>query len=1723
MSMEWDEILSDNGIMMAEGEAAKAIALGVSEKTALSGGTTSVDVSGMCSSLFSNIDWGFCDAVDQVISIIAPRFVDGNNAVYSSDIGELISVAGFTAAVYGATNGEVRLRGGGMLFDSKWIEQRKGVLNLFVNAATPVIDAVFTQTSLNPNTWTVTGGTVSGATTTLPYSVNAIGSTATPTSYYRGTATYSTNITLDASKRYYLYLEPVYQRADVMLNGHTVTTMEVYGATAAQHVFTEERPGLPVVIDLTSVPFANGGNTLSLTIDNTSTYYYFPFNGLLNIYNMLGGVTLCEAGKLCFDPVTFGTRRCHLRPTSTGVSVSVAVKNNSNQSGIAGDGGGNIIADVYLEGSTTSLYNQIVPISVDPGTTETYTFPLPIGHDERSLVWGIGHGNRFKVVLKLDSDTSSGYEDAIEEYFGYRTFSAAKHDSTDGGCGLTLNGSTMSLYGVGYHHWDRVPTTDEMDADWEIISELRPKMIRFAYFPAMHYLLDKCDQAGIVAMIEIPWMHDFHNGEWDEGNSEAYRNAWRQRMQHAVAANAAAMANEFYNHPSVLFYCLGTGFGVNSYHEWMPTQMHAFVKDELIPAIQAVDASRLLCIEMADTTSSSGVPVSWTDIGDIILERLNSGWGSGVIGDAVSEANTWNGRNSTVPMAILDWSYGANPEEHVEWSSASTKPSNTGINHAVAYPEEYQAYCVEQYAGSALALKWPVFNLYGAVFDYAASNVSAAGGKSGVMQTGLVTRDRSVIKDAYYYLKAMWNSTPMVYVTQKRNMNKTESPVTLRIYTNCNYVKVYSSSLTLLDTIQRSSGSYVVTKSVELEEGNNVFYVTGHDTSSGESTCSDSVTINYEDMSGTAHILIYSDSAIVNSGTVNYAVTGATATPNPTVTWSSETPAIATINSGGTVTVLSDGTASIAAEAVVDGNTISKVKSIPCYVRGATDSLYYKVQQYTSDIDTGGEEGMTYRGLTVYTNTDGSVTLDGTLETGPRDYFYLWPAHLNGQKIEPTTRCMFPIWNIPGDQLITAEIAGGTITGTPWGDPITIIPVNQSYTDLSQAQLKPLNEVNGNGDVKAKLITDSVLGFASWKLAHTYPVGTVFDNVVLKLQSYKQANEFYNGGLFESHFPPANTLVIHKQKAGQGDHLVNMLCRNADGSFSETIANPNAGQGVPNARLTDGFEISNYDVPMTGSTIATAGTVLKFTAVMKNWPGNYAAKAEDSEWSFRLWYADGSEAARLTYAYGNDGSGVDFTGGTASTTFVAEKTVDCASWYFHMISFGNTLNLTATVTFCLKLEEIDPANIPPSTINVYSGGILVNSGYLLAVCDPVSANQSVTWSSSNTSVATIDSSTGLVTVVSDGQCTFTATSAVDGTKTGSATVSCHRADTSNLVKNIFSLRDAKTSQTYNGVTLTNNFDGTYVLGGTVTATSTTFKAAPLSDSTNQVLAHFPSAGIDGDLLIWAEYVSGTISEETTSTSGGELCFNAYDLSNTKIDAAFLPYRVHLTKSTDVHSVLVTGSTAGIRRVALDLKYPVGTVFDNYTFRLGVEKRSALGLIYSGGLAENYLPALNSAASVTSKGNIIIRFADGSILFMMGDSFNWTQAQNGLYTLTDTLSFRSEGTNNNPVTVNIPKTTVIATSGKTYKLRVQILGAFTFDTSKMSASSMFYFAACGASNTEFGKLTYYADSAYSNEFTNGVAEATFTATEDIVALYFYFKYIKTQTTLRFGISLTEVTT
>jgi len=105
----------------------------------------------------------------------------------------------------------------------------------------------------------------------------------------------------------------------------------------------------------------------------------------------------------------------------------------------------------------------------------------------------------------------------------------------------------------------------------------------------------------------------------------------------------------------------------------------------------------------------------------------------------------------------------------------------------------------------------------------------------------------------------------------------------------------------------------------------------------------------------------------------------------------------------------------------------------------------------------------------------------------------------------------------------------------------------------------------------------------------------------------------------------------------------------------------------------------------------------------------------------------------------------------AGTATITVKTVD-----------GNK---TATSAITVATIPVVSVAVSPTSASLYAG----NTQQLTATVSPTNAtNKNVTWSSSNTSVATVNSS-GLVTAVAAGSATITATTQ-DGNKTSSATI-----------------------------------------------------------------------------------------------------------------------------------------------------------------------------------------------------------------------------------------------------------------------------------------------------------------------------------------------------------------
>jgi beta-galactosidase len=73
------------------------------------------------------------------------------------------------------------------------------------------------------------------------------------------------------------------------------------------------------------------------------------------------------------------------------------------------------------------------------------------------------------------------------------------------------------------------------------------------------------------------------------------------------------------------------------------------------------------------------------------------------------------------------------------------------------------------------------------MFDY----VSAGRSEGGVMcrnDKGLVTNDRALKKDAFYFYKANWSDEPVLYITSRRFTERPGNATDVKVYSNAEQV-----------------------------------------------------------------------------------------------------------------------------------------------------------------------------------------------------------------------------------------------------------------------------------------------------------------------------------------------------------------------------------------------------------------------------------------------------------------------------------------------------------------------------------------------------------------------------------------------------------------------------------------------------------------------------------------------------------------------------------------------------------------------------------------------------------------------------------------------------------------------------------------------------------------------------------------------------------------------
>ena len=347
--------------------------------------------------------------------------------------------------------------------------------------------------------------------------------------------------------------------------------------------------------------------------------------------------------------------------------------------------------------------------------------------------------------------------DRIDQPLGLRSF------RVDPEKGFFLNGVSYPLHGVNRHQ-DRLNmgwaiTAKEQREDYGLIEELGCTVVRLPHYQHAQSFYNLCDTGGIVVWAELAMVDHVTESERFEDNC-------KQQLTELILQN--------YNHPSICFWSME--------NELIPDPNPAFygkiVKD-LHELAKSLDPDRLTTVASRSNYDGKDLINAATDV---IGYNVYKGWYEGMPEEFAAYADTLHRRFPNRPMAISEYGAGAGTTQH---ELPPAKPSPQGRWH----PEEWQA-VVHETIWKAMAQRpylWGTFVWN--MFDFA-SDGRSEGEQPGRNDKGLVTYDRKIKKDAFYWYKSNWNPQPMVHLTSKRFEPRPAGRTYFKVYSNCASVEL---------------------------------------------------------------------------------------------------------------------------------------------------------------------------------------------------------------------------------------------------------------------------------------------------------------------------------------------------------------------------------------------------------------------------------------------------------------------------------------------------------------------------------------------------------------------------------------------------------------------------------------------------------------------------------------------------------------------------------------------------------------------------------------------------------------------------------------------------------------------------------------------------------------------------------------------------------------------
>lgn len=605
----------------------------------------------------------------------------------------------------------------------------------------------------------------------VPHTWNADDMQKKTNSFYAGVAYYRKHYVFPESlegKRLFLRFEGVGACAEVYVNGYLVGTHK--GAYSA------------FVCEIGSQVRLGEENEIVVKADNAARPDVIPVNHAL--FGVYGGIyrpvwlIVTEPCNIvvndCASPGVYITQK-NVSKQSADVSVRVKLDNATLAPAAL-----ELENAIYTrEGKLVKVHRQSFELT--PQGVQSYVSDFKISHPH--LWQGREDPYLYKVVSRLKQDGQ--VIDEVIQPLGLRKYEAVA------GKGFFLNGKKYPMYGVTRHQdwWGMgsALTNREHDFDLEQIMEVGATTVRFAHYQQSDYIYSRCDTLGLIIWAEIPFVNRVTGQEWDNVH---------QQMRELI--------RQSFNHPSIYVW----GIHNEVYH---PHGYTAALTQSVHDLCKLEDSDRY-------TVAVNGYghaehPVN----GNTDIQGMNRyfGWYEKKIQDIKPWIEKMEKEYPWQRLMLTEYGADANIEHQTELLGDAL---NWGSDF---YPETFQTKTHEYQWGVISQHPYILASYLWNMFDFAVPQWKRGGVDARNMK-GLITFDRKIRKDAFYWYKANWSKEPVLYLTQRRNTERERRETSVTVYSNLGTPRVFLNGRELDGVRKGYTDVHYIFDQVTLAEGRNV-------------------------------------------------------------------------------------------------------------------------------------------------------------------------------------------------------------------------------------------------------------------------------------------------------------------------------------------------------------------------------------------------------------------------------------------------------------------------------------------------------------------------------------------------------------------------------------------------------------------------------------------------------------------------------------------------------------------------------------------------------------------------------------------------------------------------------------------------------------------------------------------------------------------------------------